>query len=228
MCLAKGQANAAQSLLLSLPSLPTSSSLTNQSHLLELASYNRLFSLFSSHTYFADILFRQPSLTASKLEVHAWKKDLEACVEDVWKGTVGLIKERWLDLPSLSPKVEKDGKGLYEYEGEEERQTQLKLIRHIFIPHLVLRLHNTLIEQSVLFPYFLQRALELASIVADGRYRVYEGFLPLATIAGGAEMVGGGEKGVSRLEVYMDKIREVALEVLKSGNGNAFKVRRLA
>ncbi|OWT37305.1 nuclear pore complex protein Nup107 [Cryptococcus neoformans Bt1] len=225
--LSKGQANAAQSLLLSLPSLPTSSSSTNQSHLLELASYSRLFSLFSSHTYFADTLFRQPSPTASKLEVHAWKQDLEAGVEDVWKATVGLVKERWLDLPRVSPEAEKESRVLYEYEGEEERQKQLKLIRLIFIPDLILRLHNALTEQSALFPYFLQRALELASIVADGRYRVYEGFLPLATIAGGAEVVGGGEKGVSRLEVYMDKIREVALEVLKSGNGNAFKVRKL-
>lgn len=191
VCLAKGQANAAQSLLLSLPSLPTSSSSTNQSHLLELASYSRLFSLFSSHTYFADTLFRQPSPTASKLEVHAWKQDLEAGVEDVWKATVGLVKERWLDLPRVSPEAEKEGRVLYEYEGEEERQKQLKLIRLIFIPDLILRLHNALTEQSALFPYFLQRALELASIVADGRYRVYEGFLPLATIAGGAEVVGG-------------------------------------
>ncbi|KAE8539556.1 hypothetical protein D1P53_004658 [Cryptococcus gattii VGV] len=226
--LSKGQANAAQSLLLSLPSLLTSSSSINQSHLLELASYNRLFSLFSSNTYFTDTLFRQPSPTASKLEVHAWKKDLETGVEDIWKGTVGLAKERWLDLPRVSSEAEKEDKGLYEYESEEERQKQLKLIRHIFVPDLILRLHNTLIEQSALFPYLLQRALELAGIVADGRYQVYESFLPLATIAGGMEVVGEGGKAVNRLEVYMDKIREVALEVLKSGSGTAFKVRKPA
>lgn len=61
----------------------------------------------------------------------------------------------------------------------------------------------------------------------DGRYRVYEGFLLLVMIVGGVEVVGGGEKGVSWFEVYMDKIREVVFEVLKLGNGNVFKVRKL-
>lgn len=149
-------------------------------------------------------------------------------MEDIWKGTVGLAKERWLDLPRVSSEAEKEDKGLYDYESEEERQKQLKLIRHIFVPDLILRLHNTLIEQSALFPYFLQRAIELAGIVADGRYQVYESFLPLAAIAGGMEVVGEGEKAVNRLEVYMDKIREVALEALKSGSGTAFKVRKPA
>lgn len=42
-------------------------------------------------------------------------------MEDVWKVIVGLVKERWLDLFCVFFEVEKEGRVLYEYEGEEER-----------------------------------------------------------------------------------------------------------
>ncbi|ODN81544.1 hypothetical protein L202_01963 [Cryptococcus amylolentus CBS 6039] len=221
--LSQGQANAAQSLLLSLPSLSQeiASAAHLRTHLLELASYNRLFTLFTSYTSLSDVILRKPLPTAGKVQVHSWRKDVGEAVEEVWKGTVGLVEDGWLELPHAETDDEED-----EGEVEKERQRQLKLIRHIFIPDLILRLHSTLIAQSFLFPTYLQKALQLATIVADAKYRVYEGFLPLSAISRGAG-AGVGREKVPRLEVYLDKVREVALEALKSGSGSAFRVNTL-
>ncbi|WWD19594.1 hypothetical protein CI109_104056 [Kwoniella shandongensis] len=207
--LALGQANAAQSLLKTLPpsllTLATSSTADEdpEDHLLEHASFHRLFSVFASHDVVDDIVARQPKVTATKMEVHNWKKGLLGAVEKVWERTVELVEGDWLRF--------RVGKG---DEHALQRRKELSLIQHTFIPDLILRLHNLLLTHSALFPELLKRAMELIQIVAEEDNHIYEEFLPRQQGA-----------GAGRLMVYLEKVREVGLEVLKSGGGDAFGVK---
>ncbi|WVQ84716.1 hypothetical protein IAT38_006873 [Cryptococcus sp. DSM 104549] len=225
--LSLGQANAAQSLLLSLPpnlllllpASPNAPSPTNDpdSHLLEHASFNRLFTVFTSYHAVSDVLASQPKSTAGKVERFNWSKGLRSAVLEVWDRTLGLVKEGWLAFPTPRPSAsaDKEARAI-----TLARTADLTLIRHIFIPDLILRLHALLVTHSAVFPEFLAKALELAVVVADDEYGVYEGFLPVG--GSGKGEVGGAEG--SRLVVYLEKVREVGLLALKSGSGSAFKV----
>ncbi|WVN84934.1 uncharacterized protein L203_100071 [Cryptococcus depauperatus CBS 7841] len=217
--LCKGQCNAAQSLLLSLPSLveSVSSISSSTSHLLELDSYHRLFNIFNLHDQLADIVSQRPLPTASKLTFHAWQKDVQNGVDTLWTTTLGLVEQHWLELDASKPSKPELG------EDENDRQVHLKIIRHIFIPDLVFRLHAALVHHAEMFPDMLQKALELASVVADENYRVFEGFLPVSMLSGDLDR-SPSTQSINRLEAYLDKVREVALEALKI-SGSAFRVK---
>ncbi|KAK8853177.1 hypothetical protein IAR55_003879 [Kwoniella newhampshirensis] len=209
--LALGQANAAHSLLKTLPTsltmLATSANPDEDPdcHLLEHASFQRLFSVFASHDVVDDIAARQPKVTATKMEVHNWRKGLLGAIEKVWENTVELVEGDWLRF--------RVGQ---EDEHAEQRREELSLIRHTFIPDLILRLHHLLLTHSTLFPDLLKRAMELIQVVAEEDNHIYDEFLPRARAPGAG--------GAGKLVVYLEKVREVGLEVLKLGGGEAFGV----
>ncbi|WVR07722.1 hypothetical protein IAU60_004764 [Kwoniella sp. DSM 27419] len=206
--LALGQANAAQSLLLTLPSalVETLSALDDdpEHHALEHLSFTRLFAVFASHMAVIDLQARTPKDTATKLEVHNYRKSLLAAIERCWDRTIDVIEGDWLRF-----RVSRKG------DNGTQRRAELASIRHTFIPDLVLQLHALLLSHHTTFPRMLDRAFELVKIVAEEDNHIYEEFLP--------RQVGtGGAGGAGRLEVYLEKVREVGMEGLRAGKGNLF------
>ncbi|WVR00241.1 hypothetical protein IAU59_007383 [Kwoniella sp. CBS 9459] len=231
--LALGQANAAQSLLRTLPTklldLIASSSNSSDStetedpekHILEYQSYTRLFAVFESHDAVADQQLKRPKNTATKLEVHNYRKALLNSVERCWERTIEVVERDWLRF-----RVSRKG------DNGAQRRSELSTIRKIFIPDLILRLHTLLIDtyrentsnatgtgqSDTLTPFegLLDKCFELIKIVAEEENHIYEEFLPRG---------GGGGGGSERLEVYLEKIRQVGLEALRVGKAGVYGVR---
>lgn len=85
-----------------------------------------------------------------------------------------------------------------------ERKRELRRIRQIFIPDLVMRLHSLLMAHRQTFPHLLQQALDLTKIVASEEYQVYPEFFDR-------------EGEPYRLVAYLDRVREASLAALEGG-----------
>ena len=81
----------------------------------------------------------------------------------------------------------------------------MRRIRQIFVPDLVLRLHNLLMAHQSAIPELLAKALDLTKIVATEDHAVYAEFL-------------GHEDDTYRLVAYLDKVREASLVSLARGH----------
>ena len=110
----------------------------------------------------------------------------------------------------------------------DRRRRELIRIRQIYIPELIIRLHALLFTSRQWIPEYvivflprsifqthhkptrnLKRALELANIVADSRYKLYEDFV--------------NEDG-RKLGDYLGAVRQVVLGGLESGGSDPFRV----
>lgn len=101
---------------------------------------------------------------------------------------------------------------LHNLTSDTRRRSELRRIRHIFIPDLVVRLHQLLFQTRSLFPSYvswpdksddsnLQRALDLTKLVADERLHIYEEFM-------------GSRTQPVRLMRYLDLVRVAATALL--------------
>ena len=115
---------------------------------------------------------------------------------------------------------------------ESRRQFELIRIRQIYVPELIIRLHNMLFTSRQMIPEYvdcslcfipftycrpisffffrnLSRALKLVNIVADSRYRLYDDF----------KGVGGRS-----LSDYLGAVRQAILGGLENGGSDPFRV----
>jgi len=90
------------------------------------------------------------------------------------------------------------------------RLAELMTIRRLLIPDLVLRVHHTLISTCSILPSNLSRAFELATIVADERYGLYNEFVPFSEREGG---------DVNLMKRYLEEIRLASLKSTELGMG---------
>ncbi|WVQ67012.1 uncharacterized protein L199_005204 [Kwoniella botswanensis] len=217
--LALGKANAAQSLIRTLPSslleILSNSSMAEdeENHLIEHQEYLKLFSIFSSYEVLADLESdpnRRPKETSTKLEKHNYNKSLLGAIDRVWERTIGLLQPTEEDDGWLRFRVSR------KFENGSKRKVELSIIRRLFIPSLILQLHQLLIQKSTTFPELLDKALELIKIVAKEDNHLYEEFLPSST---------GGGAGEGKLGLYLERVREVGMVALKVGKGGLFGVR---
>lgn len=194
--LALGKANAAHALLQSLPDIAGSDEDDEDNQLLEHAQYIRLFAIFGAHDEIDSVLARTPKPTATKVEQHAWCKALLAAVDRVDADTRSLLTSSWLRFPATGA-----------------RRKELRRIRQIFIPDLVLRLHHRLVDNRGTLPdaRLLQRALDLTKLVAAEEYHVYDEFL-------------GRDQNPFRLVAYLEQVREASLAALEDGGTDPFVV----
>lgn len=122
-------------------------------------------------------------------------------------------------------------------------------VRRLFIPELVIRLHSLLYASRKWFPEYvklhpllcntythfrnLKRALNLANIVADSRYRLYDDFLsidvdedlgPLQKQLEEQQVQVTGRKWVrkTRLGDYLGAVRQAVLGGLEGGGSDPF------
>lgn len=92
----------------------------------------------------------------------------------------------------------------------DRRRRDLIRIRQIYIPELVLRLHSLLVSaRHIPHHAYLKRALELANIVADSRYRTYEDFV---------------DQDSRRLGDYLVAVRGAILDGLEGGGSDPLRV----
>lgn len=196
--LALGQANAAGALLHSLPHEVGESEGDDDDLSVEFADYHKLFAVFKAHDDADTIAMGQPKETASKVEQHAWAKKLLGATQLTLELTQDLLTSHWLDYPS--------DRSAY----STQRRKELKRIRQIFIPDLVMRVHERLMAYHTRFPQLLQAALDLCSLVADEKHKVYSEFI-------------GRDQDTYRLTNYLDHVREASMAALAGGSADPFR-----
>ncbi|KAL1412723.1 Nucleoporin nup84 [Vanrija albida] len=197
--LALGQANAAQALLKTLPdfsALDADADADHDGQLVEHTDYRKLLATFAVHDLIEEVQSRTPKATATKVEQLNWRKRLFSVIEQVNSDTRDLLISDWLNFPVQS-------RSTY----STQRRKELRRIRQIFIPDLVLRLHAQLMDNKQLFPQLLQTAIDMTKLVADEEHKVYVEFL-------------GQDNKPYRLVAYLDRVREASMAVLEGGSSN--------
>ncbi|KAF7294646.1 Nuclear pore complex protein [Mycena indigotica] len=124
----------------------------------------------------------------------AWLQDYQGLIDQAHDQITKLLTSDWL--------VDVD-------ESLDRRRRDLIRIRQIFIPELIIRLHFVLFSSRGHFPGNLKRTLDLANIVADSRYRLYEDFV--------------NEDG-RRLGDYLGAVRQTILGGLEGGGSDPFRI----
>ncbi|KAI5891471.1 uncharacterized protein SCHCODRAFT_02629191 [Schizophyllum commune H4-8] len=127
----------------------------------------------------------------------AWLTDYKALLDQAWDELIHLLAVmEWLVVSIDAP-------------GGDARRRELIRIRQIYIPDLVTRIHTLMLSSRQHIPGNLKRALSLANIVADSRYRVYDDFV--------------NEEG-RRLSDYLKMVRDAAIAGLENGGSDPFRV----
>lgn len=119
--------------------------------------------------------------------------------------------------------------------GGDARRRELIRIRQIYIPELVMRTHNLLLTSRQHVSGNLQRALGLAKIVADSRYKVFEDFVNEGGrgLEGRGLGAGANKSDLShlstndsnhRLADYLMMVRDAAVAGLENGGSDPFRV----
>ncbi|SJX65396.1 nucleoporin [Sporisorium reilianum f. sp. reilianum] len=135
----------------------------------------------------------------SKLERMNWIKALSQVVEQARDLDLVLLERDWLKIP-----LDGTGGGLE----AERRARELFDIRQTYIPEIVFRLHDMLVESSSAVPSNLNMALRLSEIVADERHKVYLEFIR--------------SNAPNLLQDYLLRVREASLLLLNHG-GDVFE-----
>ncbi|KAI5475321.1 nuclear pore complex protein Nup107 [Pseudohyphozyma bogoriensis] len=191
--------HAARDLLFKLPSdlLPSSAASEREeqtTQIREYLDYSAFFACLEKHTRFAEIWARKPRPGSSKLDQLQFRDGVATLVDDFYSAALDLLESDWLKL---------EGYGEDELEVE-RRAEELSQIRQLLIPHLVMTLHHTLYETSSIISSNLQRALDLANVVADERYQLYLEFVT--------------ERGGNKIGEYLAQVRLASLAALEGGN----------
>jgi len=92
-----------------------------------------------------------------------------------------------------------------------ERPRQIERLRKLYIPELVMRLHDALYQAKDEVSEALQWTYDLANIVADGRYGLADEFLT-------------AYRESNKLKTYLNEVRKVGLTVLKRGGTDPFAI----
>ncbi|KAF9469517.1 nuclear pore protein 84/107 [Collybia nuda] len=125
----------------------------------------------------------------------AWLRDYRDLIDQADDQITKLLTSEWLVTD-----VETGG---------DRRRLELIRIRQMYIPELIIRLHSMLYTSRNRIPENLKRALQLANIVADSRYKLYEDFV--------------NEEG-RRLSDYLGAVRQAMLGGLEHGGSDPFRV----
>ncbi|CCF49257.1 hypothetical protein NDA11_004835 [Ustilago hordei] len=135
----------------------------------------------------------------SKLEGMNWVKALRQVIEQARDLDLLLLQRDWLKIP-----LSGTGGGLE----TERRARELFDIRQTYIPEIVFRLHDMLVESWSAIPTNLNMALRLSEIVADERHKIY------------LEFIQGNSQNL--LQDYLQRVREASLLLLEDG-GDVFE-----
>ncbi|TFY77691.1 hypothetical protein EWM64_g6318 [Hericium alpestre] len=125
----------------------------------------------------------------------AWLHDYKTLIVQAREQIVKLLTTDWLIAES-------------DINGGDRRLRELTRIRQLYVPELIIRLHAMLVNSRSKIPENVKHALELANIVADSRYRLYEDF---------------ANQNGRKLGDYLGAVRQAVLAGLENGGSDPFK-----
>jgi len=192
---------AAREILLSIPPEVTSEAVNYAIEGPELIHFRNFFEVWDGFTALHTVRGSEPD-SGQKLQTVEWRKHYGHILEGIREACHNLFTSGWLQP-------------LEESEYDERRKAETRRIREIFVPELVLRLHQELLVSRHLFPGNLKYLYHVCTIVADERYQLYRDFFTKSTADG---------KPQNRLPEYLLAMREVALAALEGGNRDPFSV----
>ncbi|KAH7921000.1 nuclear pore protein 84/107 [Leucogyrophana mollusca] len=193
--LGSGRVNLARSLLEMLPRELASID-EPEERATEYLHYRQFFNIWETLDRVVECQSLEVSLMNKDTRV-AWLNDYKGLIDQAHDSIIKLLTSDWM-LPDLSNT------------GGDRRQREMNRIRQIYIPELIIRLHIMLFASREHIPENLKRALQLANIVADSRYKLYNDFL----------LSQDGRK----LGEYLGAVRHAILASLESGGSEPFRV----
>ncbi|KAF8321303.1 hypothetical protein DL93DRAFT_2130809 [Clavulina sp. PMI_390] len=194
---------AARELILSIPAEVSREAANHPVDGPELVHFRNFFEVWDGFAALHAVRGAEPAdSTAQKIQTVEWRRQYGQILDRVREASHDLFTSAWLHP-------------LDESQDDERRLSEITRIRQIFIPELVLRLHQELMASRHLFPANIKHAYHLSTIVADERYQLYRDFLTTATSDG---------KPKNRLREYMYAVRETGLAALEGGNTDPFSV----
>ncbi|PPQ72703.1 hypothetical protein CVT24_012914 [Panaeolus cyanescens] len=127
---------------------------------------------------------------------NAWIAEYRGLIDQAYDQILKLLTTEWL-VSDVDDSV------------SDRRLRELVRIRQIYIPELIIRLHYILFTSRKAIPENLKRALELANVIADSRYKLYEDFM---------------NKGGRNLSEYLGAVRQAVLAGLENGGSDPMRV----
>jgi len=140
------------------------------------------------------------NLAKSRLAKADRQRSYSAAVTDARDLSIQILTEDWLEALKDDPALP-------------ERPRQVRRLRQLYIPELVMRLHNVLYQAKDDIAEALQWTFDLANIVADGRHKLAETFLTT-------------DQESNKLITYLAGMRDVGMSVLQHGAIDPFSVMR--
>lgn len=101
-----------------------------------------LFDCLEKHATWAEAWAMQPRPTAPKLEHAQFREAVAGLADDFYSAAVALLESDWLKL-DLAEDGSADG---------QRRRDELARIRQLLVPHLILRVHHTLVQTKDVIP----------------------------------------------------------------------------
>ncbi|KAF8962886.1 nuclear pore protein 84/107 [Flammula alnicola] len=197
--LGAGRVQAAQSLLSLLP-VELASIAEPEEVATEYLHYRQFFVIWETIARVVECQAQESTFTqgpgTTRETKAAWVADYRGLIDQAHDQIMKLLTTEWLvsDVDDI---------------GGDRRRRELIRIRQIYVPELILRLHYLLYSSRKLIPENLKRALELANVVADSRYKLYEDF-----------MNDGGRS----LAEYLGAVRQAILAGLEHGGSDPFRI----
>ncbi|KAF5320046.1 hypothetical protein D9611_010388 [Ephemerocybe angulata] len=139
----------------------------------------------------------QGDLPLSKDERAAWLSQYRNSIDQAHEQVTTLLTTEWLVPNETEVKL------------ADRRTRELLRIRQLYIPEIIFRLHFILINSRQWIPENLKRALKLADIVADSRYKLYDDFV--------------NPDGPARLGKYLRAVKEAFVAGLEKGGSDPFR-----
>lgn len=158
----------------------------------EYLHYRQFFTIWDSLDRVVECQSLEVSIMNRDTRV-AWLSDYKGLIDQAYDAVVKLLTSDWM-MPD---------------DAGDRRSRELTRVRQIYVPELILRLHVMLYASREHIPDNLKRALELANIVADSRYKLYDDFLHLDG---------------RRLGEYLDAVRRATIAGLEGGGSDPFKI----
>ncbi|PLW05765.1 hypothetical protein PCANC_25632 [Puccinia coronata f. sp. avenae] len=175
--------------------------------ILEFTQYRDFFDCLALHEQVDEILSQRPMDGATTSDTQAFTQALKEMCDHLYTAVVGILSSEWLQDIQFNP-VENNEE---QEQTADRRVAELKLIRNIYIPELVFRLHDALVESGTYVVTNLRRALDLATLVANESYKNYAEFLPPEL-----DVPGAHKNSQRKMKDYLRALRVVHLMILKS------------
>ncbi|KAA1083694.1 Nucleoporin nup84 [Puccinia graminis f. sp. tritici] len=190
---------------------PEAGDITGNTHnaILEFTQYRDFFNCLELHVQVDEILSQRPMDGSTTSELQAFTQALEEMCDHLYTAVTAILSSEWLQDIRFNPTENMDE----QEQAADRRVAELNLIRNIYIPELVFRLHGALVESGDYIVTNLRRALDLATLVANESYKNYVEFMPLNQQELSTPAIH--KKKENKMKDYLRELRGVHLRILK-------------